>query len=89
MTELSVDAQPDITFFGQALDSEFDQCLFQDREEVDLLIIIGTSLKVAPVSEVLSQSLCMSSSSANRSSPYTTLRSSNLHQPHANQPRPA
>ncbi|KAK8847568.1 hypothetical protein IAR55_005427 [Kwoniella newhampshirensis] len=45
--------KPDITFFGQALDSEFDQCLFKDREEVDLLVIIGTSLKVAPVSEVL------------------------------------
>jgi NAD-dependent SIR2 family protein deacetylase len=45
----------DITFFGQALDSEFDECLFKDREEVDLLVIIGTSLKVAPVSEVLSE----------------------------------
>ncbi|ORY20906.1 DHS-like NAD/FAD-binding domain-containing protein [Naematelia encephala] len=37
----------------KALDSEFDECLFHDREEVDLLVIIGTSLKVAPVSEVL------------------------------------
>ncbi|CAK9786205.1 SIR2-domain-containing protein [Cutaneotrichosporon oleaginosum] len=46
--------KPDITFFGQALDSAFDECLFRDREEVDLLVIIGTSLKVAPVSEVLS-----------------------------------
>ncbi|WVQ79889.1 hypothetical protein IAT38_001989 [Cryptococcus sp. DSM 104549] len=45
--------KPDITFFGQALDSEFDECLFKDREDVDLLVIIGTSLKVAPVSEVL------------------------------------
>ncbi|KAL0240388.1 hypothetical protein I308_106639 [Cryptococcus tetragattii IND107] len=45
--------KPDITFFGQALDSEFDECLFRDREEVDLLVVIGTSLKVAPVSEVL------------------------------------
>ncbi|WVQ98238.1 hypothetical protein IAU59_005361 [Kwoniella sp. CBS 9459] len=45
--------KPDITFFGQALDSEFDECLFTDREEVDLLVVIGTSLKVAPVSEVL------------------------------------
>ncbi|WWC86720.1 uncharacterized protein L201_001598 [Kwoniella dendrophila CBS 6074] len=45
--------KPDITFFGQALDSEFDESLFKDREEVDLLVIIGTSLKVAPVSEVL------------------------------------
>lgn len=48
--------KPDITFFGQALDSKFDECLFRDREEVDLLVIIGTSLKVAPVSEVLSRS---------------------------------
>jgi len=47
--------KPDITFFGQALESEFDECLFQDREKVDLLVIIGTSLKVAPVSEVLSE----------------------------------
>ncbi|KAL7419294.1 NAD-dependent histone deacetylase sir2 [Cryptotrichosporon argae] len=46
--------KPDITFFGQALDSTFDECLFRDREEVDLLVVIGTSLKVAPVSEVLS-----------------------------------
>ncbi|WVR04783.1 hypothetical protein IAU60_001795 [Kwoniella sp. DSM 27419] len=45
--------KPDITFFGQALDSEFDECLFKDREAVDLLVVIGTSLKVAPVSEVL------------------------------------
>lgn len=45
--------QPDITFFGQALSSEFDECLFRDREKVDLLIVIGTSLRVAPVSEVL------------------------------------
>ncbi|KAK4688847.1 hypothetical protein P7C73_g1254, partial [Tremellales sp. Uapishka_1] len=46
--------KPDITFFGQALSSDFDECLYKDREEVDLLIIMGTSLKVAPVSEVLS-----------------------------------
>lgn len=49
------DEQPDITFFGQALDSKFDECLFKDREKVDLLVIIGTSLKVAPVSEVCSE----------------------------------
>jgi NAD-dependent histone deacetylase SIR2 len=29
--------------------------LYKDREKVDLLVIIGTSLKVAPVSEVLSE----------------------------------
>lgn len=47
--------QPDITFFGQALSLDFDRCLLEDRDKVDLLVIIGTSLKVAPVSEVLSQ----------------------------------
>ena len=52
---LGTDVQPDITFFGQALDFQFDECLFQDREKVDLLVIIGTSLRVAPVSEVLSK----------------------------------
>ena len=50
---VGTDGQPDITFFGQALDFEFDECLFKDREKVDLLVVIGTSLKVAPVSEVL------------------------------------
>lgn len=54
----TTNAQPDITFFGQALDSEFDECLFRDREQVDLLVIMGTSLKVAPVSEVLCEWWC-------------------------------
>jgi NAD-dependent SIR2 family protein deacetylase len=53
--------QPDITFFGQALDSEFDRCLHEDREKVDLLVIMGTSLKVAPVSEVLCASWLLAS----------------------------
>jgi NAD-dependent SIR2 family protein deacetylase len=50
------DDQPDITFFGQALDFKFDVSLSEDREKVDLLVIIGTSLNVAPVSEVGSES---------------------------------
>lgn len=45
--------KPDITFFGQALDDAFDRCLLADREDVDLLIVMGTSLQVAPVSELL------------------------------------
>ena len=49
--------QPDITFFGQKLDSKFPDHFKTDREVVDLLVIIGTSLKVAPVSEVCSGSL--------------------------------
>ncbi|PWZ01010.1 SIR2-domain-containing protein [Testicularia cyperi] len=45
--------KPDITFFGEKLDDAFDHAVFADRTEVDLLIIMGTSLKVAPVSELI------------------------------------
>ncbi|SPO22740.1 related to HST1 - silencing protein [Ustilago trichophora] len=45
--------KPDITFFGEKLSDAFDHALLADREEVDLLIVMGTSLKVAPVSEIL------------------------------------
>ena len=38
--------QPDITFFGEKLTDDFDDALKKDRDKVDLLIIIGTSLKV-------------------------------------------
>ncbi|KAL1940801.1 hypothetical protein VTO73DRAFT_7842 [Trametes versicolor] len=46
--------KPDITFFGEKLDDVFERSLMEDRQEVDLLIIIGTSLKVSPVSETIS-----------------------------------
>jgi NAD-dependent histone deacetylase SIR2 len=45
-------AQPDITFFGEKLTDGFDRALEEDRERVDLVLIIGTSLKVSPVAEV-------------------------------------
>ncbi|KAM6496830.1 DHS-like NAD/FAD-binding domain containing protein [Amanita muscaria] len=45
--------KPDITFFGEKLTDEFDRSLEADRERVDLLLIIGTSLKVAPVADIL------------------------------------
>ncbi|MCJ1399840.1 NAD-dependent histone deacetylase sir2 [Xylographa trunciseda] len=46
--------QPDITFFGESLPSGFHERLcVHDRYLVDLVIVIGTSLKVAPVSEVV------------------------------------
>ena len=45
--------QPDITFFGEKLDDVFDRSLAEDREKVDLLLVIGTSLKVAPVADIL------------------------------------
>ncbi|XXG95694.1 NAD-dependent histone deacetylase sir2 [Hypoxylon texense] len=46
--------KPDITFFGEELPDEFSQRLVKhDRDLVDLVVVIGTSLKVAPVSEVV------------------------------------
>ncbi|KAH8104056.1 SIR2-domain-containing protein [Cristinia sonorae] len=45
--------KPDITFFGEKLSDEFEKALFDDRPRVDLLLVIGTSLKVSPVSEIL------------------------------------
>ncbi|KAI9864884.1 MAG: NAD-dependent histone deacetylase sir2 [Trichoglossum hirsutum] len=46
--------KPDITFFGESLPSLFhDRLRDHDRGVVDLVIVIGTSLKVAPVSEVI------------------------------------
>ena len=46
--------KPDITFFGEGLPARFhDRLIKHDRELVDLVVVIGTSLKVAPVSEVV------------------------------------
>ncbi|KAJ3789830.1 SIR2-domain-containing protein [Lentinula aff. detonsa] len=46
--------KPDITFFGEKLTDDFEHLLEQDRDKVDLLLVIGTSLKVAPVADILS-----------------------------------
>lgn len=46
--------KPDITFFGEPLPDKFSERLTtHDKDKVDLVIVIGTSLKVAPVSEVV------------------------------------
>jgi NAD-dependent histone deacetylase SIR2 len=46
--------KPDITFFGEALPDRFsDRLTKHDKDLVDLVIVMGTSLKVAPVSEVV------------------------------------
>jgi NAD+-dependent protein deacetylase SIR2 len=45
--------KPDITFFGESLPKVFyDTVNDIDRPLVDLVIVIGTSMKVAPVSEI-------------------------------------
>ncbi|KAL8276995.1 hypothetical protein RQP46_010630 [Phenoliferia psychrophenolica] len=41
-------------FPGEMLSDEFDRRLLEDREEVDLLIVIGTSLRVSPVAQIVS-----------------------------------
>ncbi|RDA92487.1 hypothetical protein CP533_6423 [Ophiocordyceps camponoti-saundersi (nom. inval.)] len=47
--------KPDITFFGEPLPDEFSRRLTEhDRDKVDLVVVIGTSLKVTPVSEIVS-----------------------------------
>lgn len=45
--------KPDITFFGEALPSKFHRTIREDILKCDLLLCIGTSLKVAPVSEIV------------------------------------
>ena len=45
--------KPDITFFGERLPERFfDRFKEHDRDIVDLLIVIGTSLSVQPVSDI-------------------------------------
>uniref|UniRef100_A0AAQ5XNV1 protein acetyllysine N-acetyltransferase n=1 Tax=Amphiprion ocellaris TaxID=80972 RepID=A0AAQ5XNV1_AMPOC len=41
--------KPDIVFFGENLPELFHRAMKQDKDEVDLLIVIGSSLKVRPV----------------------------------------
>jgi NAD-dependent SIR2 family protein deacetylase len=47
--------KPDITFFGEKLSAEFDRQFYNDSDTMDLLVVIGTSLKVRPVSDMLSE----------------------------------
>lgn len=44
--------KPDITFFGESLPARYHQLIKPDAREADLLIVIGTSLKVAPVATI-------------------------------------
>lgn len=41
--------KPDIVFFGEQLGDEFHVSMEADKDKVDLLIVIGSSLKVRPV----------------------------------------
>jgi NAD-dependent SIR2 family protein deacetylase len=45
--------KPDIVFFGESLGDEFAQCLSRDRPECDLVLVMGSSLQVAPVNQIV------------------------------------
>lgn len=47
--------KPDITFFGENLPDRYHSTIKEDVKNCDLLITIGTSLKVAPVSEIVNR----------------------------------
>ena len=40
----------DIVFFGENLPDRFHSCLGADKKKADLILVLGTSLQVAPVS---------------------------------------
>lgn len=44
--------KPDIVFFGEELSDEFNIQLWKDKGKVDLVIVMGSSLTVQPVSHV-------------------------------------
>ena len=45
--------KPDIVFFGEKLSNEFDNQIEVDKDMADLLIVIGSSLSVKPVSNII------------------------------------
>lgn len=45
--------KPDITFFGESLPQVFHDNIKVDVKKCDLLVVIGTSLQVAPVSNII------------------------------------
>lgn len=44
--------KPEITFFGELLSDDVSAKITQDRLRADLLLVIGTSLKVSPVADI-------------------------------------
>lgn len=41
--------KPDIVFFGEGLSDEFHSAMSEDKDQCDLLLVMGSSLKVRPV----------------------------------------
>lgn len=55
-TEMAI-MKPDIVFFGESLPEEFHQQMAEDKQDCDLLIVIGSSLKVRPVALIPSKKI--------------------------------
>lgn len=49
--------KPDIVFFGEGLPDSFHEAMTTDKDKCDLLIVIGSSLKVRPVALIPSSIL--------------------------------
>lgn len=47
--------KPDIIFFGERLPEHFFDSLESDLDQVDLCIVMGSSLKVSPVADIISK----------------------------------
>ncbi|GAB5368733.1 hypothetical protein AAMO2058_001345200 [Amorphochlora amoebiformis] len=45
--------KPDVTFFGEPVHPMVNKLLHKDYEKIDMLLVIGTSLSVAPISEIV------------------------------------
>lgn len=44
--------KPDIVFFGEELPEHYHKSILSDKAACDLLIVIGSSLKVKPVANI-------------------------------------
>lgn len=44
--------KPDIVFFGESLPESYHKAILEDKDKCDLLIVIGSSLKVKPVAHI-------------------------------------
>jgi NAD-dependent deacetylase sirtuin 1 len=49
--------KPDIVFFGESLPAEFHNQMDIDKDDCDLLIVMGSSLKVRPVALIPSKNV--------------------------------
>jgi len=47
--------KPDIVFFGEGLPQRFHECVRSDFKDVDLLLVMGTSLQVQPFASLIDE----------------------------------